>query len=273
MLVKGTTGDVIWRQKSWSTIVHVMAYCLTAPSHYLNQCWLIIKVVLWHSRDNISAFENYSFVHDDVIKWKHFPWYWPFVKGIHRWPVTGELPAQWPMTRSFDVFFDLRPNKWLSKQWRRWWFETPSRSLWCQCNGSPRHFPGNHYELILTCGQFSYSNFFLWNSMQHQYIQIFINENVLKNVVGKMATILFRPQRDESWVTHCNPSIHNEFYRYQLHLTRWKKLSYMFLVPIVLCIFNKRLLEICTACILQTYIQTFNISGTLVGNIFLSFWL
>ena len=23
--------------------------------------------------------------HDDVIKWKHFPRYWPFVKGIHRW--------------------------------------------------------------------------------------------------------------------------------------------------------------------------------------------
>ena len=31
-------------------------------------------------------------------------------------PVSGELPAQRPMTRSFDVFFDLRPNKRLSKQ-------------------------------------------------------------------------------------------------------------------------------------------------------------
>ena len=25
--------------------------------------------------------------HDDVIKWKHFPRHWPFVRGIHRWPV------------------------------------------------------------------------------------------------------------------------------------------------------------------------------------------
>ena len=25
--------------------------------------------------------------HDDVIRWKHFPRYWPFVRGIHRWPV------------------------------------------------------------------------------------------------------------------------------------------------------------------------------------------
>ena len=31
-------------------------------------------------------------------------------------PVPGEFPAQRPVTRSFDVFFDLRLNKWLSKQ-------------------------------------------------------------------------------------------------------------------------------------------------------------
>ena len=47
-------------------------------------------------------------------------------------PVTGELPAQRPVTRSFDVFFDLRLNKRLSKQSWGWWFETPSRSLWCR---------------------------------------------------------------------------------------------------------------------------------------------
>ena len=31
-------------------------------------------------------------------------------------PVNSEFPAQRPVTRSFDVFFDLRPNKRLSKQ-------------------------------------------------------------------------------------------------------------------------------------------------------------
>ena len=45
-------------------------------------------------------------------------------------PVTGEFPSQRPVTRSFDVFFDLRLNKRLSKQSRRWWFETQSYSLW-----------------------------------------------------------------------------------------------------------------------------------------------
>ena len=49
-------------------------------------------------------------------------------------PVTGEFHAQRPVTRSFDVFFDLRLNKPLSKHSWGWWFETPSRSLWRDCN-------------------------------------------------------------------------------------------------------------------------------------------
>ena len=64
-------------------------------------------------------------------------------------PVTGHLcgefigllPTQRPVTRSFDVFFDLRLNKRLSKQSGGWSFETPSCSLW-------RH--SNVYMLILT---------------------------------------------------------------------------------------------------------------------------
>ena len=47
----------------------------------------------------------------------------------HRW-----IPSQRPVTRSFDVFFDLRLNKRLNKQSRRRWFEAPSCSLWRHCN-------------------------------------------------------------------------------------------------------------------------------------------
>ena len=35
-------SDVIWRQVFRSTLAQVMACCLTAPRHYLNQCWLMI---------------------------------------------------------------------------------------------------------------------------------------------------------------------------------------------------------------------------------------
>ena len=40
----------------------------------------------------------------------------------HRW-----IPPKRPVTRSFDIFFDLRLNKRLSEQSRGWWFETPPR--------------------------------------------------------------------------------------------------------------------------------------------------
>ena len=59
------------------------------------------------------------------------------------WPVNGEFPTQRPMTRSFDVFFDLRQNKRLSKQSWGWWFETPSR----------------HYDVIVMSKKFKISKY------------------------------------------------------------------------------------------------------------------
>ena len=53
-------------------------------------------------------------------------------------PVTGEFPSQRPVTWSFDVFFDLRLNKRLSKQPWGWWLEMTSRSLWRRCNVASR---------------------------------------------------------------------------------------------------------------------------------------
>ena len=52
-------------------------------------------------------------------------------------PVSGEFPAQRPLTRSFDVFFDLCPNKRLSKQSWGWWFEMPSGPIWRHSNAFP----------------------------------------------------------------------------------------------------------------------------------------
>ena len=53
-------------------------------------------------------------------------------------PVTGEFPSQRPVTRSFDVFFDLRLNKRLSKQSWGCWFKTSLRSLWHHCDEQPK---------------------------------------------------------------------------------------------------------------------------------------
>ena len=85
-----------------------------------------IVLKLWHGIEFMLIYVlRYS--HDDVIKSKHFPRYWPFVRWIH-WRLPGVV------TRIFDVFFDLRLNKRLSKPSRHLWFETPSHSLWRHCN-------------------------------------------------------------------------------------------------------------------------------------------
>ena len=70
--------------------------------------------------------------HDEVIKIETFSALLALCAGNS--PVSGEFPAQRLVTRSFNVFYDLRPNKRLSKKSRCWWFETPSRSLWRHCN-------------------------------------------------------------------------------------------------------------------------------------------
>ena len=61
-------------------------------------------------------------------------------------PVADEFPSQSPVTLSFDVFFDLRLNEWLSKQWWGWWFEMPSRPLWLHFN--ELHLPCSNRSLI-----------------------------------------------------------------------------------------------------------------------------
>ena len=64
--------DAIWWHRSMSTLAHLMACCLTAPSHYMNQCWLIISHLLWYSPKSYfigiaqdinlgNTLENYTF--------------------------------------------------------------------------------------------------------------------------------------------------------------------------------------------------------------------
>ena len=106
-------------------------------------CWYWPKK-LWETRMWLTATTTSLFPYRIVTKtrWYSIPW-WRHQMEIFsvllaicagKSPVTGEFPSQRPVTRSFDVFFDLRLNKRLSKQSRGWWFETPSRPLWRHCN-------------------------------------------------------------------------------------------------------------------------------------------
>ena len=63
--------------------------------------WMTLKIIGQPS--NITP----SFVHhhDDVIKWKYFPRYWPFVRGIHRSPVNSPHKGQWRGTLMFSLTY------------------------------------------------------------------------------------------------------------------------------------------------------------------------
>ena len=53
------------------------------------------------------------FYQDDVIKWKHFPRYWPFVRGIHRLPVNSSHKGQWRRALMFSFIWT---NGWVNKR-------------------------------------------------------------------------------------------------------------------------------------------------------------
>ena len=44
-------------------------------------------------------------IHDDVIKWKHFPRYWPFVRGIYRSPLNSPHKVQWRGALMFSLIY------------------------------------------------------------------------------------------------------------------------------------------------------------------------
>ena len=138
-------------------------YCLTAPSHRLNQFWLTINAILWPGPltfISVCTFEltatspRRQWVATSHTWWRHqmetFSALLALCAGNS--PVTGEFPSQRPVTRSFDVFFHLCGNKRLSKQSWGWWFETLSRSLWRHCNVEIIYFVtrSSIYDIFLT---------------------------------------------------------------------------------------------------------------------------
>ena len=82
-------------------------------------------------------------------------------------PVPGEFPTQRPVTRSFNVFFDLRLNKRLSKQSWGWWSETPPRPLWRHSNDTVDDNSIPHIPLIIVESSNVVSNAAMFSSEFH----------------------------------------------------------------------------------------------------------
>ena len=61
-------------------------------------------VMLWLYIDFCDLFTHIlQHCHDDVIKWNHFPSYWPFVRGIHRSAVNSPHKGQWRGALMFSL--------------------------------------------------------------------------------------------------------------------------------------------------------------------------
>ena len=127
--------STLWGKILVYAIIHFVE---TQFIYYVKSTWFkkyVGRISGWmFTRKKWGLLKFYSAVFlldDGVIKWKHFPRYWPFVWGIHR--------SRWiPRTKASDAelwsFFHLHLNKRLSKRPRGWWFETPPWSSWRQCN-------------------------------------------------------------------------------------------------------------------------------------------
>ena len=113
-------------------------------------------------------------------------------------PVHGEFPAQRPVTRNFDVFFDLRLNKRLSKQSWGWWFETLSSSLWRHRNV--------HQFLTNSNEQNSFSKFTERVEMTTAHYLLRMGYYGISTLRPMLVNYDFKPV---SWLTD-NTSTHNE---------------------------------------------------------------
>ena len=65
-------SDSIWQQRYESTLAQVMACCLMARSHYLNQCWRIISKVQWYSPEG-----NYTRDTSAITQWNQIKIIYP----------------------------------------------------------------------------------------------------------------------------------------------------------------------------------------------------
>ena len=143
------------RQISYSTVAQVMACCLTAPSHHLNQCWFSINGFLWHLfqcnvylpllwRHNGRGSVSNQQLHDCLLnrlfrrrsKKTSKLRVTGLCAGIHRGPVNS--PHKWPVTRNLFPFDDVIMNahdvilyvgfqatspreQWINGVARDWW--------------------------------------------------------------------------------------------------------------------------------------------------------
>ena len=104
----------VHRSQGESNIRH---FNVTASSYDENAYSLVHQWSVQRKQDIITymALRKTGQIHDDAIKWKHFPFYWPFVWGIHQSPVNSSHKGQWCGTLMFSLICAWT-NDWVNNR-------------------------------------------------------------------------------------------------------------------------------------------------------------
>ena len=94
-----------WHHIYWYVIIHI---ALNLPNRTVFYCNICL-----YNKVGCSRWKCWD--HDDVIKWKHFPRYWPFVRGIHRSPVNSPHKGQRRGALMFSLI-SARINGWVNNR-------------------------------------------------------------------------------------------------------------------------------------------------------------
>ena len=110
----------LWTAETWSS-VQVVAYFTKEVNPHLAKPPLKINGDLLAKPELTSLYNRpvvacmFLMQHDDVIKWKHFPRHWPFVRGIHRFPVNSPHKGQWREALMFSLIC-VWINRWVNNR-------------------------------------------------------------------------------------------------------------------------------------------------------------
>ena len=123
--------------------------------------------------------------HDDVIKWKHFPRYWPFVRGIYRSPVNSPHKGRWRGAMTFSLIC-VWTNSWLQNvseisicvssapySYRSYGAFFLDKHM-CGFRGKPVTWMNYTVHIIMSCSELSWCRFCYTTAANYKILNILL---------------------------------------------------------------------------------------------------
>ena len=93
----------------WTIVCKILTYC-GLIADILQTAFIFVWYCLFYCDRSLTDCS-----HDDVIKWKHYPPYCPFVRGIHRSPVNSPHKGHWRGALMFSLIYGWT-NGWVNNR-------------------------------------------------------------------------------------------------------------------------------------------------------------